>query len=176
VQIISAVDPFEIGLCVFDTITISAGNPGAEYLWSNGATSQTIDLLTSGFSFDIQEYQVLVTNSETRCANTATITANFNFTSCSYGIEEINADNRMKVYPNPSSDGLFNVIIADLSGEFSLDVYAYSGKILSSQQIRLNKGGLYNSTFNFSQYANGIYLIRLMGNNTTILKKLIIAK
>jgi hypothetical protein len=82
----------------------------------------------------------------------------------------------MKVYPNPSSDGLFNVMIADLSGEFSLEVYSYSGKILSSQQIGLNKGSLYNSTFNFSQYAKGIYLIRLRGDNTTILKKLIISE
>ncbi|NTW25311.1 MAG: PKD domain-containing protein [Lentimicrobium sp.] len=179
VQVLSNVNPFEIGLCVFDTITIDAtdaDNPGAEYLWSNGATSPTIDLLTSGFSFDIQTFQVLVTNSETRCENTATITANFNFTSCSYGIEDINSDSRMKVYPNPSSDGLFSLLISDLQGEFELEVYSSTGKILYSQPISLYKGDRYNDYFNFSHFTNGVYLLRLKGFDTTILKKLIISK
>ncbi|MDQ2180886.1 hypothetical protein M0051_19630, partial [Marinifilum sp. D714] len=42
--------------CAGGTITLDAGNAGANYLWSNGATSQTITISTSG------NYSVVVTD------------------------------------------------------------------------------------------------------------------
>ncbi len=44
-------------ICTSDTITLDAGNPGATYLWSNGATTQTIKVNLAG------TYSVTVTNS-----------------------------------------------------------------------------------------------------------------
>ncbi|PXX88909.1 hypothetical protein DF185_23475, partial [Marinifilum breve] len=42
--------------CAGNTITLDAGNSGATYLWSNGSTTQTITVSTSG------NYSVVVTD------------------------------------------------------------------------------------------------------------------
>jgi len=175
VQVISPVEPFQIGICVYDTITIDAGNPGMQYLWSNGATDQTIELKTSGISFDVQSYSVTVVNNETQCFDSTSITAYFTFQNCSYGIEENEADNRMIVYPNPSADGRFKVIIAELYGEMQLEVYSSIGKLLSSQTLKLHQGSRFETVVN-PGHSNGVYILKLTGSNTMIIKRLVISK
>lgn len=49
-------------LCSYDDITLDAGNPGASYLWNNGALSQTTTVFTTG------TYSVEVTDAN-GCAN-----------------------------------------------------------------------------------------------------------
>ncbi len=44
-------------ICTSDTVTLDAGNAGSTYLWSNGATTQTIKVNLAG------TYSVIVTNS-----------------------------------------------------------------------------------------------------------------
>jgi hypothetical protein len=50
----------EIGICVFDSIPIDAGNTGAGFLWSNGSIDQEITIATSGISYDQQEFTLLL--------------------------------------------------------------------------------------------------------------------
>ena len=170
IQIIS---PTEIGVCVFDSVTIDAGNPGSSYLWSNGSIDQTITIQTSGISFDLQEYDVEVTNQLTGCSNTSTITAYFTFTNCSYGIEENKSENSLQVYPNPSTDGLFNYLILGLKGEAMLEVYTANGDLILSEPLSLNTGATYKSTLNLGNIGKGVFYLRLTNAETVILKKLI---
>lgn len=176
VDIISIVEPYQIGICVYDTITIDAGNPGMQYLWSNGATDQTIELKTSGISFDVQSYSVTVINNETQCSDSTSITAYFTFQNCSYGIEENEKDNRMIVYPNPSTDGQFKIIIAELSGKMQLEVYSSIGKLLSSQTLKMNYGNRFETVANLGHLSSGVYILKLTGSKTMILKRLVISK
>ncbi len=173
VQIIS---PTEIGICVFDTITIDAGNPGLNYLWSNGSDEQTIRIVTSGISFDIQEYDVTVTNPATGCADNAHITAYFTFQNCSYGIDDEEFNNRFRVYPNPSADGLFNYQIDELKGETLLQVYSSWGKLILTEKISPVPGSPYSSTLNLRNATHGVYYLKLTNEEAVILKKLIIQK
>jgi PKD repeat protein len=176
VQVISGSEPYVIGICVYDTVTIDAGNPGMSYLWSNGASTQTIELKTSGISFDVQSFNVTVTNNATQCSDSTSITAYFTFQNCSYGIEENETDHRMIVYPNPSSNGRFKVMIAELSGEMQLEVYSSIGKLLSSQSLKLQQGTRFETVVDLGHFANGVYILKLTGSNTMILKRLIISK
>ncbi|PKP02899.1 MAG: hypothetical protein CVU14_02730 [Bacteroidetes bacterium HGW-Bacteroidetes-9] len=173
---VQVIDQNTIGICVYDTITIDAGNPGAQYLWSNGATDQTIEIKTSGISFDVQEYQVNVMNLATMCENNATITAYFTFQNCSYGIEDLESDQRMMIYPNPSADGKFKVVIEDLSGELQLEVYSSIGKLLSSQTLTVQTGSRFETCADLGNYSNGVYILKLTGKDVVILKRLIISK
>lgn len=75
----------DITLCQDDDITLDAGNPGATYLWSNGATGQTISV------YDPGEYKVTVTRDGCSATDSVNVTvvpalmADFNFvkvTSC----------------------------------------------------------------------------------------------
>ncbi len=171
---VTVISPSEIGLCVFDTIPISAGNPGSTYLWSNGSIDQSILLATSGISFDMQQYNVIVTNPETGCSNTANITASFTFSNCSYGIEEIKADNRLKVYPNPSGNGIFNMLIEDLKGTTKVDVYNAQGLIVYSTDYMLVGNKVFREELNLGNAQKGIYFLKLSNNEAVIIQKIII--
>jgi hypothetical protein len=165
-----------IGICLYDTITLDAGNPGFGYRWSNGATTQTIDILTPGITMIIEEYQVNVVNLNTGCDSDDAITAYFTPQNCSYGINEYESDNRMLVYPNPSSDGLFNVSIDNLDGKMKLEIYTSTGKLIRSQDLNLTSGSRFDMVTDLRHFAAGIYIIKLTGQNEIILKRVIYQK
>ncbi len=168
------ISPVEIGLCVYDTLTLSARNPGSTYQWSNGSTNQTIDIATSGISFDMQTYHVLVHDPVTGCSNEGSITVYFTFQYCSYGIGEKESDDRLLVYPNPSAEGIFNFSIEGLKGEIMLDVYTAQGKLTKSEVLSITPGSTYNSSLLLSGSGNGFYYLRLSNNEVVITRKLII--
>ncbi len=57
---------FPATLAACDDTTLDAGNPGATYLWSNGESTQTINVTSSGV------YEVTVTDGQ-GCVNTASV-------------------------------------------------------------------------------------------------------
>lgn len=173
VQKISAT---EIGICVYDTITLNAGNPGAEYHWSNGSSTQTIDILTSGIGFDLQHYSVTVTDPETGCTNEAIIDVFFTFQNCSYGLSEQETDKRMVIYPNPSQDGIFNLSINELKGKGNLEIYTPQLQLLSNRNIDLGAGNAYKDEINMQGKPAGVYYLKFTNRETIIVKKLIIQK
>jgi hypothetical protein len=172
VEIISST---EIGVCVFDSIVIDAGNPGASYLWSNGSTEQTISIQTSGISFDLQSYDVTVTDPSTGCVNEADITAYFTFNNCSYGIDENTLNNRLQFYPNPSNDGMFYYRIEGFKGATMLDVFTFQGEQIYSESINLT-GGTHNSTLYLHNTRAGVYYLKVTNDEAVLLRKLIIQK
>jgi PKD repeat protein len=54
----------DLNICTSDTVTLDAGNAGATYLWSTGATTRTIRVSDAG------TYSVVVTNPTTGCTAT----------------------------------------------------------------------------------------------------------
>lgn len=164
----------EIGVCVYDTITIDAGNPGATYLWSNGSEEQSIDVLTSGISFDLQEYNVTVTSPANGCDNTASIKVYFTFQHCSYGLDEQTFSNYLKVYPNPSTDGLFNYEIEGLTGESRIEIFSIQGRLLHGETIQLPAGNAFKSTMDLHNVLPGIYYLKLTNKKLDILRKLVV--
>lgn len=173
---IQVISPTEIGVCVFDSVQLNAGNPGSMYLWSNGSIEQTIQIQTSGISYDVQEFNVTVTNPVTGCVNNGEVTAYFTFTNCSYGIEENGLDDRLQIYPNPSADGLLNLSINGIEGEVLLNVFSSQGGVVYSERVSLLPGSVYKSSLNFQDLKSGIYYLKLTCNETVIFRKLIIQK
>lgn len=167
----------EIGVCVFDTVSINASDPAvlqASYRWSNGATTQSIDVLSSGISFDLRQFNVEVTNLATGCKNTADIIIYFTFSNCSYGIDEPEAENRLRIYPNPAENGLLNYSLEGITGEIELDVYTQSGKLIHSERFTLTPGQVRSAEVRLSAYPAGVYFIRLSSAETLIHKKFLI--
>ncbi|MBK9357491.1 MAG: T9SS type A sorting domain-containing protein [Bacteroidales bacterium] len=171
VQIIS---PTEIGICVFDTITLDAGNTGYSFFWSNGSLDQTISIQTSGLSFDFQEFEVAVTDPATGCTSTSEIAAYFTFLNCSYGIDDKDFSNGLQVYPNPSGDGLFNFSIEGLKGETALEVYTSQGMLNHKEIISLLPGRTFSSVLDLSGNSSGVYYLKLSNQEAVIVKKMII--
>ena len=166
----------KIGICVYDTLVLDAGNSGLDYLWSNGSTVQTIKINTSGISFDEQHFWVRVTNIETGCRENAEITAFFTFQNCSYGIEKHQLDNRLNIYPNPSRSGLFTVALTGLSGKKQLLVYSMVGKTLYSQTVSLQSDGRQEISIDLSSFAPGVYFLKLSGEREVLYRPMIVAE
>ena len=82
---------------ICDLVTLDAENTGSTYLWSTGATTQTIDVTESG------TYSVTVTNPTTGCTATDEVTVTVNYTpdaSFTY-----TATGLTLVFTNTSTDG-----------------------------------------------------------------------
>lgn len=170
----SDVNPFEIDACVFDTLWVSAGNPGSTYLWDNGLAEQQMLLSTSGIVFDQQAFSVLVTDPNTTCKAEASITVNFTFNNCSYGLEEISPADKLMVYPNPSAEGIFNVAMEDISGPVAVSVYNMHGKLIEKEVHLVSAIGDFKKQVNLSHNAKGIYLLQVTGDDFTLTRKLIL--
>lgn len=170
------ISPTEIGLCVFDTIVLDAGNEGHTFLWSNGSIDQQISLSTSGLSFDYQEYNVTVTDPLSGCSKNAEITAVFTFLYCSYGIDEQEADRLFRVYPVPSGDGVVNYTVEQLSGETQIRLYSTQGKLLYSEAVTIPTGERFSADLNLRHLASGTYFLKLTNQETEIVRKIVIQK
>ncbi|MGE5382226.1 MAG: T9SS type A sorting domain-containing protein [Omnitrophica WOR_2 bacterium] len=164
----------EIGVCAFDSVTLDAGNPGSHYLWSNGSTNQTVTAQTSGITYDMQVFNVTVTDPTSGCSDNATISVYFTFSDCSYGIEEKLLANQAVFYPNPSNSGIFNYTFNQIKGNIILEIFTAQGILIKKHFIPDNRSNTYQSTLNLSNQTDGIYFLRATHNNGVIQQKLII--
>ena len=132
--------------------TITANNSNATYQWvdcnnSNqpisGATSQNFTPTVTG------NYAVVVT--ENGCSDTSAC-ENIIIT----GINEMNANNNISVYPNPVND-IFTISSSDdLSGTV-VKIIAITGQTLVEKTI--NSGN--TATFDMRVYATGLYFVEI---------------
>ncbi|HEY9083812.1 MAG TPA: T9SS type A sorting domain-containing protein, partial [Vicingaceae bacterium] len=135
--------------------TITANNSNATYQWvdcdnSNqpisGATSQNFTPTVTG------NYAVIVTEngcSETSACENIVIT----------GLNEMNANNNISVYPNPVND-IFTISSSDdLSGTV-VKIIAITGQTLVEKTIILGN----TATFDMSVYATGLYFVEINQN------------
>lgn len=141
------------------TITLDAGNGFASYLWNTTATSQTINVNTTGL------YKVVVTDTH-NCQGTDSITV-----TVSIGINETLLDAVLEVYPNPTQ-GLINVIMNDASLNFVLNITDVEGRIIMTDTHKFS--GIFNKTYDLSELAKGIYYLRIFSSEGNVTRTLII--
>lgn len=148
-----------IGVCVFDSVTLDAGNPGSIYSWNNGSTDQMITAQSSGISYDLQDYSVTVTDPSTGCSNSNSLSVEFTFTDCTYGIGDKPASRIMEVYPNPSSSGIFNLKVGSAMKSAEVKVFSSTGILIKTEATRaFSNSGTY--TLDLSGQPEGIYFLR----------------
>lgn len=159
--------------CVFDSIVLDPAYQNGEYLWSNGGTSFTNTIATSGISFDYQEHFIVVSDPLTGCTNYDSVGVAFTFTECSYGINEIHLKDLVKIFPNPahnsvtvSIDGDQDIYIIELS-----DLY---GRLIYKQEIEKTNTGIYNQSIDLSDIAAEICFFRISSSKGNVVRKLVI--
>ena len=161
----------DVTICANETIVLDAGNPGAQYLWSTGATSQTIVVDTTGVGVGNVDIWVMVTNTE-NCQSSDTI--NIQFDDCT-GITENSGQWSVQVFPNPGS-GLFNIELFSVSDEkVNLSIYNAMGKeVYTSEELTVNRNTKLD--VNMENQPDGIYFLNLKGHEINIIKKIVIRK
>lgn len=147
-------------VCVYDTITLDAGNPGAQYQWSNGSTERTIRVGSTGIGFDTKTFSVRVTNQEL-CEAGDEMTIVFDFAMCN-GVEDVTGSNEVLLYPNPGQGNIHLrfehpfvrgfVTMTDVLGRelVRLDASSFG---LRTEELVIDMEG----------YPEGIYFFRLQG-------------
>jgi hypothetical protein len=91
------------------------------------------------------------------------------------GIEEEKAEYNFEVAPNPNN-GVFNVTLDNFAGEtIQLEVYNEVGAIAYIEQLTDNSGGAYlQHQLNLSNLSEGIYFIRVVSNDRSVTKRVVI--
>ncbi len=162
-----------IQMCVYDTLVLDAGNPGAEYFWSNGASGRYLEIMTSGISFDFQEHWVRVTDPGSGCVNRDTVGVAFTFTACSYGIDDLAPEDFISIFPNPASKAV-TLMLDGPADYFDVSLTDLSGRTIRHTEIKKALPGIHQSVFDLSDSRPGTYMIRITSGKGTYVTKLVV--
>jgi len=158
-------------VCPYDTVLLTANNPGMTFYWSNGSVEPSISIGTTGIGFDIKKIWVQVENAY-GCVSTDTIRVIFDFAECS-GVGENEDDIYFYLYPNPTT-GKVLFEWKRLSGEVEMQISDIHGNMILDQTIHSPLSGDYKGSFNLDGQSRGIFLLRLISEDKVLVRKIVL--
>jgi subtilisin family serine protease len=159
----------DVTVCAGETVTLDAGNAGATYLWSNGETTQTIVVDSTGVGIGTASYWVEVTG-DANCTGTDEITVQFD--DCT-NISEIAESANLTVFPNPSP-GIFTLEMGSQTKPVNVSVTnAFGTEVFSIENFNNQSGKL---DINIGNQPNGIYFINIKGAEINTIQKIVVKK
>lgn len=154
--------PSDTTACIYEKITLDAGNPGSSYYWSNGATTQTFEVATTGIGNDVQLFRVRVLNGF-GCIDFAFTRVSFTFSACT-GIDDVFPDGALTVYPNPGNGKLH--LEVRYPGQFlELNITTIIGQPVLSDRIEYSGNQLLTRDYDLTAFPKGLYLVTLKNND-----------
>ncbi len=160
----------DVTICCNHTLVLDATTAGAvSYLWTPGGyTTPTIMIDSAGTGIGYVTYNVVVTNASD-CEGESDIEIYFD--PC-VSVGELDEEVKLSVYPNPASTVL-NINLSGISESVEYTLLNYQGSEVYQQRVgQLN--GYANKQLNISEYARGIYYLRLRTNEEVMIKKVVI--
>jgi hypothetical protein len=153
---------------------LPADNPNSDPYTLNGGQSTSQIGADQLLEAHLQEMTTSLNHNTIRYTvyNTAVASDSIQFTiqyNRPTAIRENSADNAVKVFPNPSSSGVFNISTSS-SGE-SLEVLNILGSVIYKQ-----KKGAQETQLDLSSLPSGTYFVRLTNSSATRTEKLVISK
>ncbi|MCF8373573.1 MAG: S8 family serine peptidase [Bacteroidales bacterium] len=89
------------------------------------------------------------------------------------GIDEIEYDDKITIYPNPANNFVNIVLALDRYSDVNIQLYDVQGKLLqTNKHLRLSQGD-HKLQFNIDGFVNGIYILQVQTNDEIINKKII---
>ncbi len=155
----------DTSICAWNSIVLDAGIPNAVYLWSTGATTQSIVADSTGVGYGTKEFRVIVSEGTT-CFGRDTI--NVNFETC-VAVAPHETSPMVTVYPNPATH------------QFRLDIKGCEGgswTLSSIQGIEINRAEIFSTvyltTVETTNMPQGVYFLQVRKKDLAIVKKVII--
>ncbi len=150
--------PPDTTVCIYSTVTLDAGNPGANYYWTNGSTERSIEVASAGIGFDVQTYSVKVIN-EFACVDSATINVIFTFAACT-AIDEPLAGGHIVISPNPVT-GSLNLTITGIEPPFDITVTTLTGQVILREHAEYAPTKDFSGLYDLSGLPKGLYLLTI---------------
>ena len=163
--------PPDTMICIYDTVVLDAGNPGSSYYWSNGATTPTIRVSSTGIGYDLQTYSVKVIN-QFACVDSAVINVIFSFAACT-GINEEIMGIELKLYPNPTT-GILTLNITPVRERIRFSILTLMGQELIRESFDPHTSGTFTCQYDLSGFPKGIYLVRITGEKESVIRKIVL--
>lgn len=89
------------------------------------------------------------------------------------GVNELDLDNLVTIYPNPSSGNIFVYINTPGVGKVNVKIYNIVGEVISETTTSAASKKV---QFNFINQPNGVYFIEVKSENRKTVKKLVLSK
>ncbi|MGJ8593025.1 MAG: T9SS type A sorting domain-containing protein [Aquaticitalea sp.] len=155
-------------ICLNENITLTATG-GDEFLWSTGDTTASISVSPT----EDTEYSVIVYNDLDYDTSEVMVYVN----DCTDSVAEDPESTdyfEFLVYPNPTSGDL-NIKISGLTNLSNIIIYDIAGKMIYQENI---PGDEVYQTFvkqlDLSAYPDGIYILKLVDDTHSIMKKIVL--
>ena len=194
VQSVVAMTPLPI---TFSSVNATKKNASQlELVWkvasSNDVSNYQVEKSIDGVKFSVIGRVVPNSNSVSGIASFGFVDASVQITTNYYRIKAIAKDGSVtysqvvsvvsnkvglsiKGYPNPVRNGNFSLQLAGLvSGSYNINVYDFSGKLISSKPYKANGSDIESVNLNVSSLKTGNYIVELNGNATKLTTSLFI--
>ena len=152
------------------SVTLTA-SPGTSYLWSNGATTQSITVSTSDtYSVTIGQPAIVNGTSTCRSFSAPTFSAVVNVADLATGIEDGRQyqNGLFSIYPNPSNEKI-TISLQDMIFNYQVKILELNGRVLYNNAMVGDK-----LEIDVSRFSQGIYQLILNDAKSVITKKIII--
>ena len=142
----------DVSICLGESVTLLASG-GEDYLWSNGETTQSIDVSPNEDTI----YSVVVSNSLDE--DTAEVYVSVDACEEEEIIEP--EDYAMQIYADRGNPSIINVKIQGLLNPSDLYIHNVDGRLIHSRSFDSNNGQQFIIKLNTSIYNQGVYFITL---------------
>jgi hypothetical protein len=144
-----------------DSLLLDAGPGYTSYLWSTGATSQSIYAMQGS-------YWVSVTGGTNNCSYYDTININTPVL-----VKNLFSNDEVSLYPNPAGNKLNVQVIPSLLKNSIFRITDIEGRVLQMKQPNALSGLI---EFDLSTLSNGLYYLQIISGDKSGVKKFTIAK
>jgi Esterase-like activity of phytase/Secretion system C-terminal sorting domain len=132
------------------------------YLWSNGATSQTITAAANG------TYSVVVT-SASGCTSTDEVTVSIEPNAVSDKL----LSGKLNLFPNPTS-GWVNLAFSEFeTGAYNIGVYDVTGRLLLSQNLDIQVASQ-TAQLDLNHFPKGAYLVKIGSEKGMMARRVVV--
>ncbi len=166
-------------VCVRDTVLLDAGYnedpPNSEYFWtSTNIANRYYTASTNGSFIDFQSHSVRVTDGNTGCINTESVTIFFDYTECTINVPENTSElsTLISIHPNPNN-GNFTIDVNKRITNLNINIYDTQGKLVYDDYWTENQIDGYSKQIS-ANLKTGIYFIQFISGNSTLIRKIIV--
>lgn len=152
----------DVTICIGESANLIASG-GATYLWSTGEAQKSINVKpTRTTTYSLEATRGGITDTDTVTVTVQNCTGTFNDTSSS-----------MAIYPNPTKGNLNVSINNNLNENFNIFITDAKGSVIYMDKLDVKQDS-YSKEIDLSQYAKGIYFVRLFNSDQNLVKKIVI--